>query len=114
MSAKLASAGIVVEGTEKEKKRAQGIADSLDLVGDLGANQESPPSNGPGIEAERSRGTVSGVGEPNRVVREGDGRLGIKDGRRASIPCPGSFAHSSQLGLGRHPADKGGLVLDTA
>lgn len=85
MSGKPTSTSAVVNGTEKEKKRVQGIADSLDLGADLSADLEPPPSNGPGMGVERRRGTVSGVGEPNRVVRQGDGRLNIKEGRRGSI-----------------------------
>jgi len=85
LSGKPAPAGAVVEGTEKEKKRVQGIADSLDLRSDLSADLEPAPSKGPRMEVERRTGTAIGVGEPNQVIGEGNGRLGFKDERRASI-----------------------------
>ncbi len=69
----------VVKGSEKEKKRTQGIADSLDLGAEMIGGER-----GEGMQVERRRETVVG-GEPIRVVREGDGRLGLREGGRVSV-----------------------------
>jgi hypothetical protein len=82
MSGKPLVAGAVVEGTEKEKKRVQGIADSLDLGADVRADQGPPTLDALESRVERRRGTVIGVAQPNRVISDGDGRLGIEAGRR--------------------------------
>jgi len=70
-----------INGTEREKKRVQGIADSLDL----GGNLETDLGEGVGLR-EKSASVVSP--QPNRSVRRGDERLverGEPDGRRARL-----------------------------
>ena len=81
LSAKPAPASAAVQGTGAEKKRTQDIADSIDLGMEVTPDQ----SRRDYPEVERRRGTVAGHGEPNRIVKKGDGRLDLRDVRRASI-----------------------------
>lgn len=96
-SAKAAPANVGVEGTKKEKKRVQHIADSLDLGADPDAEVEPAGSAGQGIEVERRRETVVGFEEPNRIMKNGDGRLDFRDQGMASIGLrlPGGKRRSS-------------------
>ena len=81
LAGKPAPGSVAVQGTKNEKKRTQEIADSLDLGLELTPNTTS----GKGSDIERRRGTVIGVGEPNKIVRKGDGRLDLREEKRASI-----------------------------
>ncbi|KAL6713492.1 hypothetical protein ACLMJK_008957 [Lecanora helva] len=81
LTGKPAPASAGVEGTKTEKNRTQQIADSLDL------GMELSPDLPDGQEADvpRRRGTVAAAGEPIRVIRNGDPKLKLKDGKRAGV-----------------------------
>lgn len=67
-------ASVGIEGTEKEKKRMQEIADSLDLGLEVEEGRRNAEGKFKGVENVR--------GEPNRVVGRGDVRL---ERRRESV-----------------------------
>ena len=60
--------------------RTQEIADSLDL----GMELTPDLSSGSGQDVER-RETVAEVGEPNRIISKGDGRLEFRNGKTATV-----------------------------